>query len=40
MSYLEYVEQLMDQGYSEETACREADSYFNPEGYNAGDYET
>lgn len=39
MTYLEYVAELMEQGCSEEVACREADYFFNPEGYNADDYD-
>lgn len=38
MNYLEYVENLMDQGYSEDLACRIADQEFNPD-YDADDYD-
>lgn len=38
MNILERIEELMEQGMDEDTACRIADSEFNPD-YNADDYE-
>ena len=38
MDYLTYIDTLMQQGYSEEFACRMADMEFNP-NYSANDYE-
>lgn len=35
---LEFVEELMDLGYSEELACREYQALFNPD-YCADDHE-
>lgn len=35
---LEFVEELMDLGYTEEFACREYDAMFNPD-YCADDYD-
>ncbi len=39
LDYLQFVEELMDWGMSEDEACREADYYFNPSEYNADDYD-
>lgn len=39
MNYLERVEELMDMGLDEETACREASAELYPETYNADDYD-
>lgn len=38
MNILERIDELMEQGLDEETACRIADSEFNP-NYNADDYD-
>ena len=38
MNILERIEELMEQGMDEDTACRIADSEFNPD-YDADDYE-
>lgn len=38
MNYLERIEELMDQGMDEDTACRIADSEFNP-NYDPDDYD-
>lgn len=37
-NFLEFVEELMDLGYSEELACREYEALFNSD-YCADDYE-
>lgn len=37
-NYLEYVNELMEMGYSEEVATKEADAFFN-ESYCADDYD-
>ena len=39
MNYLDMVEQLMDDGMDEDTACREAYAIMYPEKYNPEDYE-
>ena len=39
LDYLQFVEELMSLGMSEDEACREADYYFNPSEYNADDYD-
>lgn len=38
VNMLEFVEELMDMGYDEVTACREYNTMFNSD-YNAEDYE-
>lgn len=39
MNYLQRVEELMDMGMDEDTACREASAELYPESYNADDYD-
>ena len=39
MSFLEMVEELMDIGLDEDSACREAYAQTHPESYNPDDYE-
>lgn len=39
MSFLEIVEELMDSGMDEESACREAYAQMYPESYDPEDYE-
>lgn len=38
-NYLELVEELMELGLDEDTACREASVQLYPESYDASDYE-
>lgn len=38
-SYLDRIEELMDQGLDEETASREAYAEFYPDEYDADDYD-
>jgi len=39
MNYLEMIEELMDMGLDEDTACREVYAQMYPENYNPEDYE-
>ena len=39
MSFLEMVEELMDMGLDEDSACREAYVQMYPESYDPDDYE-
>ncbi len=39
MNYLELVEELMENGLDEDTACRAASMELYPETYNAEDYD-
>lgn len=38
-NFLERVEELMNTGWDEESACREAYAELHPEEYNPEDYE-
>ena len=39
INYLERVEELMNLGLDEDTACREASAELFPETYDANDYD-
>ena len=39
MNFLEIVEELMDCGLDEDSACREAYAELNPDQYDPEDYE-
>lgn len=39
MNYLERIEELMDMGWDEDSASREAYAEFFPESYNPEDYD-
>lgn len=39
MNFLEIVEELMDQGFDEESACKEAYAQMYPDRYEPEDYE-
>lgn len=38
--FLQIVEELMDNGIDEDTACREAYACLYPDSYCAGDYDS